>query len=133
MRSIVIATHGTLASALLATAEMIIGPAPRARAVNFDVGASVEDLTRRVEDAVDEVGGDEPVLVLVDLAGGSPSRVAATLAYKNRATVLTGANLPMVIAALTETGANLDAVVAEAGRTGIDSYHTAPVKGGGLK
>lgn len=128
----VIATHGPLASGLLAAAEMIVGPAPAVRAVNFDIGMGVDDLTRRMTLAVEEIGGNGPVLVLVDLAGGSPSRVAATLESAGRTKVLTGVNLPMVIAALTDEDADLPEIAAAA-RSGIDTYGTAPVKGGGLQ
>ena len=128
----VIATHGTLANGLLAAAEMIVGTAPDARAVNFEIGMSVDDLTNAVNLAIEEIGGDDPVLVLVDLAGGSPSRVAATLALDGRTKVLAGVNLPMVIAALTEEDADLPAIVA-AGRAGIDMYGNAPAASGGLR
>lgn len=132
MRPMVIATHGTLASGLLAAAEMIVGPAPSARAVDFHNGMGVDELTRRVTLAVDEVADNSPVLVLVDLAGGSPSRASATLAMDGRTAVLTGVNLPMVIAAMTDDNAGLSDIAA-AGRSGIDVYGTSMVKGGGLR
>ena len=131
MRPIVITTHGNLASSLLATAEMIIGEASSARAVDFEIGSSVEELQRRVSTAVSEVAGTERVLFLVDLAGGSPSRVAATLALEGKADVLTGANLPMLIAALSDDEADI-ADITEAGRAGIDTYGVVARKSGGL-
>lgn len=132
MTPLVIAAHGGFASALLTTAEMIIGPAANARAVDFEIGTGVDDLNRRMTEAVNEVAKDGPVLILVDLGGGSPSRVAATIALERNAKVLTGVNLPMVIAALTEDDADLTAIV-EAGRTGIDTYGVPSTTTGGLR
>jgi mannose/fructose/sorbose-specific phosphotransferase system IIA component len=127
-----IATHGALAGTLLATAEMITGPVAHARAVDFEVGTSVEDLENRMEAAIQELGGESAVLVLVDLAGGSPSRAAAKMALAGKAEVLTGVNLPMVIAAVSDDTADAE-TIAEAGRTGIGSYGVAPATGGGLR
>ena len=128
MRPIVITAHGSLASALLSTTEMILGPSPSVRAVDFEVGMGVEDLQRRVEAAMNELGREGRVLLLADIAGGSPSRVAATIALGRDVDVLTGVNLPMVIAALTE--ADTAAAAAEAARNGIGPYEAVRPTGG---
>jgi PTS system mannose-specific IIA component len=128
MRPIVITAHGSLASALLSTTEMILGPTSGARAVDFEVGMGVPDLQRRVEAAVEELAGEGRVLLLADIAGGSPSRVAATIALGGDVDVLTGVNLPMVIAALTEADA-LESVI-DAARSGIGPYEAVRPSGG---
>lgn len=133
MRPIVIVAHGTLAGSLLATAQMIVGPAPTARSVDFEVGSSVEELQTRVAEAVAAVRGEGRALVLVDLAGGSPSRVAAALALEGGAVdVVTGANLPMLIHALTDASADVDALL-QAGSDGIGRYGASAPSTGGLR
>lgn len=100
---IVITGHGVFASSLLATAEMIVGPADHARAVDFPVGNSVEVLTAHVKQVIDDLLADDPereILILSDVAGGSPSRVALTEAAAGRAHAITGTNLPLLIDAL---------------------------------
>lgn len=134
MRPIIVVAHGRLASALLASAEMIVGHAPTARAVDFEVGSSIEDLQSRIEAALKDAAGEGRALLLVDLAGGSPSRIAAKLAVDLDVDVAAGANLPMMIHALTavEGEDSVDAVLA-AGRDGVAHYGVSRRVGGGLK
>ncbi|PFG30696.1 PTS sugar transporter subunit IIA [Paramicrobacterium agarici] len=134
MRPIIVVAHGHLASALLATAEMIVGPAPSARAVDFEVGSSIEDLQNRVAAAVEEFSGAGRALLFVDLAGGSPSRIAAKLALDGDSDVVAGANLPMLIHALT-AGEGEDSVedVLAAGTDGVCQYGVSKRVAGGLQ
>jgi mannose/fructose/sorbose-specific phosphotransferase system IIA component len=107
MTQILLVGHGDFAKNLLETAQMLTGPNDRALAVQFPVGTGVEELTARVAAAVDtlsakrdESGSAEQVLVLADVMGGSPARVALGEVLAGRAEVVTGANLPMLIEAL---------------------------------
>jgi mannose PTS system EIIA component len=96
---VVVMTHGHLAEGLLDSAAMICGQVDHARAVAFEPGMSPEDLERIVEEHLRDAGEDQ-VLFLTDLPGGTPARVAATLAAHGRAEVVTGVNLPMLIEVL---------------------------------
>lgn len=101
--SVLVTGHGAFASSLLATAEMIIGPADHARAVDFPVGNSVEVLTAHVSGVINDLLADDPtreIVILSDVAGGSPSRVALMQAAAGRAHAITGTNLPLLIDAL---------------------------------
>ena len=75
-------------------------------ALQFPVGMGVDELTTQVAAAVDTLGAEEnggaagQVLVLADVMGGSPARVALGEVLAGRAEVVTGANLPMLIEAL---------------------------------
>jgi mannose PTS system EIIA component len=96
---VVVLTHGHLAHGLLDSAAMICGQVDQARPVAFEPGMSPEDLERIVEALLADAG-DQRVLFLADLPGGTPARVAATLAAHGRAEVVTGVNLPMLIEVL---------------------------------
>jgi mannose PTS system EIIA component len=96
----VIMTHGHMAEGLLDSAAMICGQADHARTIAFEPGMSPEDLERTVEDLLRGVGEDHQVLFLTDLPGGTPARVAATLAAHGRAEAVTGVNLPMLVEVL---------------------------------
>jgi mannose PTS system EIIA component len=96
---VVVMTHGHLAEGLLDSAAMICGQVDHARTVAFEPGMSPEDLERIVEEHLSNAGDDQ-VLFLTDLPGGTPARVAATLAAHGRAEVVTGVNLPMLIEVL---------------------------------
>ena len=102
---------------------MISGRQERVRAVSFAAGQAPEELERMILRAVDEVDEGDGVIVLADLAGGSPYNAAALLACKGRAVeVVSGVNLPMLAEVLTlrsiQPGA-LAQVALESGYGGI--------------
>jgi len=97
---VVVITHGHLAEGLLDSAAMICGQVDQARTIAFQPGMSPEDLERTVEDLLGDVGEDHQALLLTDLPGGTPARLAATLAAGGRAEAVTGVNLPMLVEVL---------------------------------
>ncbi len=106
MTQILVVGHGGFATTLLETARMLTGGTGRALAVEFPVGTGVDELAAHVAATVDTLiaeratGAAPDVLILTDVAGGSPSRVALGEALAGRAEVVTGANLPMLLDAL---------------------------------
>lgn len=100
MVGIVIASHGELALGIKQSASMIFGEQENVEAVTFMPHEGPEDLQKKLRQAVEAVGNDE-VLFLVDLWGGSPFNQANILfeeATEQRA-IVAGLNLPMVIEA----------------------------------
>jgi len=97
---IVVAAHGELAPALLSTAEMICGRIDDAVAVGLDPSDSPETYLERLLAAVGNPGA--PVLILTDLAGGTPHNVACVAAKRLvQAVCLSGINLAVLIEAAT--------------------------------
>jgi PTS system mannose-specific IIA component len=95
---IVIAAHGDLASALLSATELICGPTNELRAVGLRPEDSPESFSERLAAAIGESG--RPLLVLTDLAGGTPSNVALRLVRGwPSAFVISGVNLAVVMEA----------------------------------
>jgi mannose/fructose-specific phosphotransferase system component IIA len=118
---IVIAGHGTLPAALLATAELICGPIADIAAVGLDPTESPDHYTDALRAAI---GRDHRrVLVLCDLLGGTPFNVASAIARRSpRVVCLSGANLAMAVEAALADGDLDDALVErllETGRSGI--------------
>ena len=100
MTCIIVTGHGSFASALLETAGMIVGSTDGSHPVDFPVGTGVDDLTERLRALIATEHAerpDESVLILADLLGGSPARVALAEAAAGRAEVVTGVNLPMLV------------------------------------
>jgi mannose/fructose-specific phosphotransferase system component IIA len=140
MTQILVVGHGAFATTLLETARMLTGSTGHARAVQFPVGTGVSELTDTVSAAIDALieerdGDRERVLVLADIAGGSPARVALGEALAGRAEVVTGANLPMLIDALfapdTTTPDELARQVAGSAQSGIRNMG-AEIREGGV-
>jgi mannose/fructose-specific phosphotransferase system component IIA len=118
---IVIAGHGTLPAALLATAELICGPIADVAADGLDPTESPDHYTDALRAAI---GRDHRrVLVLCDLLGGTPFNVASAIARRSpRVVCLSGANLAMAVEAALADGDLDDALVErllETGRSGI--------------
>jgi mannose/fructose/sorbose-specific phosphotransferase system IIA component len=118
---IVIAGHGTLPAAMLATAELICGEIPDLTAVGL---APTETPDHYADGLRAAIGHDRrPILVLADLLGGTPFNVASAIARRSpRLVCVAGVNLAMVVEAALSVGALDDALVErliEVGRSGI--------------
>jgi PTS system mannose-specific IIA component len=98
MTGLVVATHGSLGAALLATVELIIGAQPHAVAVSLSRGESPEVLRATLERSLAQAGaGCAGVLIATDMFGGTPSNIGMTLLEPGRVELLTGVNLPMLL------------------------------------
>lgn len=90
-------SHGDHAEAALRSARMILGEIEGAEAIGLPTDGSLETLSASVEAALDRIGPERPVIVLVDLFGGSCSNVAVRLLPKRPLRVVAGLNLAMVV------------------------------------
>jgi mannose PTS system EIIA component len=123
MTLILVVCHGDLAAALVDTARMIVGDAGRVTPVRFTPGMGPDDLTEAVEAALrPEADGPVP-LILTDLVGGTPARIAATLTAAGRAEIVTGVNLSMLVEVLlsdqAQPATELAALAVRAGSDGV--------------
>ena len=93
----VVVTHGQLATELVNAAEMIVGDLPQFTAVSIGWHDEVNDAREDISQAIERVRGEEGVLLLTDMFGGTPSNLGMTFLEKDRLEVITGVNLPMLI------------------------------------
>jgi len=94
---VVVVTHGQLANELVNAAEMIVGDLPRFAAVSIGWHDDVNDAREDILHAIERVRGEEGVLLLTDMFGGTPANIGMTFREKDRLEVITGVNLPMLI------------------------------------
>jgi PTS system mannose-specific IIA component len=94
---VVVVTHGQLATELVNAAEMIVGDLPQFTAVSIGWHDDVNDAREDISKAIERVRGEEGVLLLTDMFGGTPSNLGMTFLEKDRLEVITGVNLPMLI------------------------------------
>ncbi|MBU2489924.1 MAG: PTS fructose transporter subunit IIA [Proteobacteria bacterium] len=100
MIGIVVVTHRQLGEALLDAAKFILGkPVESALGVSVDLNESADKLRKEITQAIRKVSGDQGVLVLTDMFGGTPSNLAYSLLEEGRVEVITGVNLPILIRA----------------------------------
>lgn len=97
MIQILVTTHGALAQELVKTTALIMGDQPELEYISLEVHEGIEDLQRKITAMLKPEG----CLMLVDMFGGTPSNVALALSQQYPIRVLAGANLPMLIEALT--------------------------------
>ncbi|MBN1262680.1 MAG: PTS sugar transporter subunit IIA [Anaerolineae bacterium] len=124
MTHIVIVSHGELGKALIDSAEMIAGPLEDVTALSLLPGENLDSFGEKLGAFFDALG-DQDVLVLIDLFGGTPYNVAARQVMRPNVECVTGANLPMLLElALTcraqaESLAELAAMATEAGMASV--------------
>ncbi|MDO4898959.1 MAG: mannose/fructose/sorbose PTS transporter subunit IIA [Rothia sp. (in: high G+C Gram-positive bacteria)] len=123
MVAIIVAAHGESAPALLDTASMILGNLEKVTPVTFLPGEGPENLIEKYAAITADLPVEEPVLLLVDLFGGSPYNAAARFAAERENTdVVSGVNVPMLLEAIPAAGrktATLSGVVAKAEKAGV--------------
>src|SRR2546428_12667501 len=97
MIAVVVVTQGQLATELVNAAEMIVGELPQFTAVSIGWHDDVNDAREDIAQAIELVRGEQGVLLLTDMFGGTPSNLGMTFLEKDRVEVVTGVNLPMLI------------------------------------
>ena len=104
MIGLVITGHGQFAEGMHSSAKMIAGENENNKYVCFEEGMSLEDLAEKLNAAYNELSACDGIVVLSDLPGGSPFNTAVQCAAANpdkNIVVLSGTNLPMIIAGTT--------------------------------
>lgn len=100
MVGLLITGHGHFATGLGSSLKLITGNTENIVYVDFEADHSTDTLTENINKGLDELKDCDGVLVLSDLAGGSPfkSTVECKVARPDQAIeVLAGSNLPMLI------------------------------------
>ena len=100
MVGLLITGHGHFATGLGSSLKLITGNTENIVYVDFEADHSTDTLTENINKGLDELKDCDGVLVLSDLAGGSPfkSSVECKVARPDQAIeVLAGSNLPMLI------------------------------------
>jgi mannose/fructose-specific phosphotransferase system component IIA len=94
---VVLVGHGGFPAGVLDGAELILGPQPGMHAVGLPPDQDPSVVVDEVRGLHEGAGGG-PMLLLVDLFGGSPGNaVAAAFLREPGVAVVTGLNLPMVL------------------------------------
>jgi mannose/fructose-specific phosphotransferase system component IIA len=118
----IIVTHGRLADELIETAKIIYGDFSDCYAITND-GKSPHVLFEEISLLIKALEG-QPCVVLVDFVGGSCCHACVRLKVERTdVPVITGVNLPMLLAFLNKRGAvsfdRLPAEIVDRGRSSI--------------
>lgn len=100
MIGLLITGHGHFATGLGSSLKLITGNTEHIEYVDFEADHSTETLAANLHKAMDRLKDCDGVLVLSDLAGGSPFKTAVECKFERpdqAIEVIAGSNLPMLI------------------------------------
>ncbi|MBN2061426.1 MAG: PTS sugar transporter [Deltaproteobacteria bacterium] len=98
MIGLLIVTHCDLGREFLNAAEFIVGRMESTDVVSITQTSDSERIHKSIEEKISILDKGEGVLILTDMFGGTPSNLSLSFLKNERIEVLTGVNLPMVIA-----------------------------------
>jgi PTS system mannose-specific IIA component len=113
MVGLLIITHCRLAQELLEAAEFILGSIEAVDVVLIDTSKDSDTLRDLIEKKIQSLDCGKGVLVLTDMFGGTPSNLALSFLQQGAVEVVTGVNLPMVIAVAQNRGTQSLAQIAD--------------------
>lgn len=108
MVGILVTGHGHFATGLGSALQLIAGNAENLSFVDFEADHSTETLTDNLNKALDGLKGCDGVLVMADLAGGSPFKAAVeckVARQDQKIEVVAGTNLSMLVEGFVGMGA----------------------------
>lgn len=118
MVGILVLTHAPLGRAFItAVTHVFCGAPERMEAIDVVTDQNPSEVQKLAADAVCRLDDGSGVLVITDVAGGTPSNCCASLCAVGSVAVIAGVSLPMLLRALTYRNDTLD-VVAEMALTG---------------
>ena len=115
MIGVLIVTHGEIGTALLASANQILGGAPP-QVVTLSVWRhdDPDDLVLRANELMEQIDAGDGVLVLTDIFGATPGNVVSRLLDDGRIEGVSGVSLPMLLRVLTGRNGSLAGAVGRA-------------------
>ncbi len=98
MIGLLIVTHCDLGKEFLKAAEFIVGHVDAADTVSIYQTLESEEIIKNIQEKISSLNKGEGVIILTDMFGGTPSNISLPFLQDDMVEVLTGVNLPMVIA-----------------------------------
>ena len=98
MIGLLIISHCNLGKEFLNAAEFIVGRLEAADAISITQTTESEDLLKTISTKIKDLNRGQGVLVLTDMFGGTPANLSLSFLKEESVEVLTGVNLPMVVA-----------------------------------
>jgi PTS system mannose-specific IIA component len=97
---VVLCCHGEMGAGMLDAAVMILGPQTQVAAIGVGPGDGPEELASRLTEAIESTDRGSGVLMLTDMAGGTPCNLVAARPASTAIEMVTGFNLPALLRAL---------------------------------
>jgi PTS system mannose-specific IIA component len=114
MIGLLIVTHSNLGREIINAAEFIVGRLEAADTVSITETTDSEGIHRMIQKKVEALDRNQGVLILTDMFGGTPSNISLSFLKEGQIEVLSGVNLPMVLAIARNRS---DATLSEVAKT----------------
>ena len=98
MIGLLIISHCNLGKEFLNAAELIVGRLEAADSIAITEITESKEILKEISEKIQFLNQGQGVLVLTDMFGGTPSNLSLSFLKDEKVEVLTGVNLPMVIA-----------------------------------
>ena len=98
MIGLLIISHCDVGRELINATELILGSVENADAISITQTTESEEILKMIGKRIKALDKGQGVLVLTDMFGGTPSNLSLSFLKEERVEVLTGVNLPMVVA-----------------------------------
>lgn len=126
MIGLLIVTHCDLGKEFLKAAEFIVGKMDNVDVVSITQTSDSEKILKSIDKKITVLNKGKGVIILTDMFGGTPSNLSLSFLQDDMIEVITGVNLPMVIAiAQNRDEMNLDDVAEKAREAGKMSISLA--------
>jgi len=98
MIGIIVTGHGSFASGLKSSVELIAGVQSNVSYVDFTAGMNTDDIKQALNESVESMGSLDQIMILSDIKGGSPFKAGLEIAMsKENITLFGGTNLPLLL------------------------------------
>ena len=119
MIGMVIVAHGTLAHALLAATEHVVGRLANAHAVSIEPSDDLHARQAEINRLVAAANSGDGVVLITDMFGGTPSNLALGAIDGPDVEVIYGVNLPLLV----KLAKMRDRPLEQAVRTSLEAGH----------
>lgn len=122
MVGVLIISHGVLAETLVSEAQHLIGKLPKVRGVSIRPKENQKEISNRIRAKMAEVDQGDGIMILTDVLGGTPTNLSLPFLKDKSIQVVTGVNVPMLLALSSYRGRSLEDIchlVKKAGRRSI--------------
>ncbi|MGY3778053.1 PTS galactosamine/N-acetylgalactosamine transporter subunit IIA [Isobaculum melis] len=129
MIGMVLSGHGNFATGVYSSVQLIAGAQEQFEAIDFTEDLSSEELTKKIQAAVAKVDTGSGVLIVTDIAGGTPFNVSSKLtAEVANLAVVAGTNVAMLLEILFMRNQALETFSDQAITAGINGIKKFSLK-----
>ena len=115
MIGLLLVTHGEIGTALIHSAEQILGThAQQVATLSVWRQDDPDDLVLRARELMESIDAGDGVLVLTDIFGATPGNVVSRLLHDGHIEGVSGLSLPMLLRVLTSRNGSISASVKRA-------------------